>query len=276
MGGHRHVVRSAAAAVAAILALGAAAGAAQASSYFHPSYLYRCTAYQALTNSFVYVDSYQFKSGHRYAVGYQKGYKLGGHIQSGRYKLHGNRISGISGPLAKAHESLLIQSHDLALLNRAGHLTGIGCTISKPGYKPPTPPPVKTNIPLGTYNCYYTTQNPGGGYSSAFLNELQLFGDGTYMWGYSPRYSSAWHQSGNSVVFTQGSLWSTYDHDVGTYNTSPVSMPNAQSNVASSGYTLVIKDTQQEGGMPPSVEWSATDGPGGSTSVPMSFAYCKQ
>jgi hypothetical protein len=209
-------------------------------------------------------------------VGVDHNYHLVGHTESGRYQLRGNRINGLSGPLAADHEWLKIQAHDLALMNSNGAFTGIGCV--NPRYKPPKKPQPKTTIPLGVYSCYYTVEGAGGGYYSQFSVQLQLFGDGTYMDGDSPRYSSAWHQSGDNAIFTEGPLWSDsgYAHDIGTYYPSGVSMPHAESNVPASGYTLVIKDTRREGGIPPSQEWSSTDGPDGSHSVPTSFTYCKR
>jgi len=51
-------------------------------------------------------------------------------------------------------------------------------------------------------------------------------------------------------------------------------MPNATAPAQASGYTLVIKDTAQEGGDPPSQEFSSTDGPNGTYSPPESFFYC--
>lgn len=79
-------------------------------------------------------------------------------------------------------------------------------------------------------------------------------------------------------MFTEGALWNdaAHAHDVGAYYAGGATMPNAQSNVPSGPYTIVVRDTVQEGGIPPSVEWSSTDGTGGSGSVPMSFGYCKQ
>ncbi len=262
----------------ALVLMASMCGVASASSYFHPTFLYKCTAPQALTGGIAYIDSYQFESGRRYAVGYQHGYKLAGHIQTGRYKLRGNRIVGLSGPLANNHESLLIQKNDLALLDSKGHFTGVGCWISERGYKPPVTPPVKTTIPMGTYSCWHTVKNATEGYSSTYQPSLTPYGDGTYQWGNSIRDVSAWHQSGNNIVFTEGYLWNKYAHDVATYYPSGVSMPNAQpsGSVSAGGYTIVIKDTVQEGETPPSVEWSSTDGPGGTSSTPMSFDYCKR
>src|SRR5262249_40678405 len=129
-----------AAIAAGIGAICVAAGAAQASGYFDPHAIYNCTAPQALTGQVAYIDSYQFKSHHRYSVGVQHNGHLTGSTQPARYKRTGDKLIPTSGPLKKAHESFLIQQSDLALLDSHGNFTGIGCR--RPNYKPPstTPP----------------------------------------------------------------------------------------------------------------------------------------
>jgi hypothetical protein len=268
---YRHLIAAAACAAAGTLAAGAEA---RAKSYFNPHALYNCTA-PAYPTGFTYIDSYQFVSGRKYEVGYQVNGHLAGHIRSGRYKLRGKRIIPLSGPLKKAHESLLIQQYDLALLDRRGHFTAVGCR--NPKYRAPAPsPPASQTMPLGTYQCYETTQELGGGYFTSAPSELTFYDDGTYLRQGRIR-EAGWHQSGDRIIFTAGSMWQTYAHDQGTwYPSAGVSMPHAQGATAGMTFSLVIRDTQAEGGTPPSVEFSSTDGPGGSSSVPMSFLYCKQ
>jgi hypothetical protein len=240
----------------------------------------------------VYVDSYQFGPGNRYAVGHRHNNRLAGHIQSGSYALRGNKIVGLSGPLKRHHESLLIQRSEL-LLMIAGRRTGIGCrrptTTPAPTTHPPTPTPVPTSnptptpnptpspnptIPTGYYSCKHTSEvvsGPGAGYYSTFAQDIELHGDGTYYPVNSGTYvgNNHWTQQGNTVTFASGPL----SHDRATWYPNGIAMPHEGSNVPST-YTLVIYDTLQEGGIPPSVEYSTTDGPGGSTSAPMSFNYC--
>jgi hypothetical protein len=50
-------------------------------------------------------------------------------------------------------------------------------------------------------------------------------------------------------------------------------MPNAPASVAGLTYSLVIRDTVAEGGIPPSLEF-ATTGP--DSTIPASYLYCKQ
>lgn len=77
-------------------------------------------------------------------------------------------------------------------------------------------------------------------------------------------------------MFTSGVLWQPGNYDQGVIDPSGTTMPNAQSPAPASGYTLVINDTKQEGGDPPSREFSSTDGPNGSYSPPTSFLCCTQ
>jgi hypothetical protein len=255
-----------------------AAGTAQASGYFDPHAIYNCTAVQAATGGIEYIDSYQFKSHHRYSVGYQNNGHLTGTIHSGKYRRAGSKIIPSSGPLKKAHESFLIQQSDLALLDSHGHFTGIGCR--NPKYKPPSPtPPAGQTMPLGTYTCYETTQELGGGYFTGPPSQLTFYDDGTYYRQGSIR-GTGWSQSGTTISFTGGPFWSdaSHAHDQGTwYPSGGVTMPHAQGAAAGLTFSLVIKDTRAEGGIPPSQEFVTTDDPSDpSGSVPMSFLYCKQ
>jgi hypothetical protein len=274
--------------VAAGGAVGAQAASAGTHGYFDPHGFYNC-ALVGSTGS-PYVNSYRFGPGNRYALGHQHNNQLVGHIQSGRYALRGNEIVGLSGPLKRHHESLLIQRSDL-LLMIGGRRTGIGCrrpsnstapaqTTPSPTPTPaPTPNPAPTptptpTIPTGYYSCKHTTEvvsGPGAGYYSTFAQDVEFHGDGTYYPVNSGTYvgDNHWSQQGDTVTFTSGPL----SHDRGTWYPSGIAMPQEGNNVPST-YTLVIYDTVQEGGIPPSVEYSTTDGPGGSTSAPMSFNYC--
>jgi hypothetical protein len=77
-------------------------------------------------------------------------------------------------------------------------------------------------------------------------------------------------------VFTSGGLWQSSNYDEGVIDPAGTTMPHAQSAAPTSGHTLVLKDTQQDAGNPPSQEFSSTDGPNGSYSPAASFFYCKQ
>jgi hypothetical protein len=263
--------------LASIVALGCAALVPQAAgagtrAYFDPHAIYHCTA--VVPTGLEYINSYQFKSHHRYAVGYQHDNRLAGRSVSGRYALQGNKIVGLSGPLKRHHESLLIQRSDLALLID-GRLSGVGCRRPQPPTSTPTPiPTTKPTIPTGYYSCKHTTQvvsGLGAGYYSTYAQDIELHGDLTYapVGSVSPTSDNHWSQQDNTVTFTSGPL----SHDRATWYPNGVAMPHGGTNVPSS-YTLVIYDTVQEGATPPSVEYSTTDGPSGSASAPMSFNYC--
>ena len=270
----RRAIGLAAALGACAIAIGGLAAAADAAGYFDPHAIYNCTAPQP-GGGFIYIDSYQFKSGNRYSVGYQHNGHLVGHIRSGLYKRAGNRLIGLSGPLKRAHASFLIQRSDLALLNPRGNFTGVGCR--NPEYKPPVvKPPSGQTMPLGTYHCYETSQELGGGYFTGAPSDLTFYGDGTY-WKEGSIRIAGWHQSGDAIAFTGGPLWQIYAHDAATwYPHGGVTMPHAQGAAAGMTFSLVIRDTRVEGGIPPSVEYSKTDGINGGSSVPMSFTYCKR
>lgn len=252
----------------AIAALGAQVATAGNHGYFDAHAIYHCTSVGP--TGLEYINSYQFKAHDRYAVGYQRNNRLAGHIQSGRYALRGNKIIGLSGPLKRLHESLLIQSSDLAVLIN-GQLTGVGCRRPAPPTSTTPPPTPKPTIPTGYYSCKHTTEvlsGPGAGYYSTYAQDIQLHGDGTYA-PVGSVGSGDWSQQGNTVSFTSGPL----SHDRATWHSDGVSMPHGGSNVPST-YTLVVYDTVREGATPPNVEYSTTDGPGGSASTPMSFNYC--
>ena len=83
---------------AAVLALALPSPAS--AQVFYPTDRYDCYAHQAITGGSVYVDSYQFKTGHLYAVGFRKpGSKTGLSKQFGQgaYKLSGKKIISTSG-----------------------------------------------------------------------------------------------------------------------------------------------------------------------------------
>jgi hypothetical protein len=141
--------------------------------------------------------------------------------------------------------------------------------------------PAAPKIPLGGYQCYSTSQvvsGSGAGYYSHFGPLINLFANGTYQDVNSGGMNSAnhWNEKGSTINFTSGPLWSdvNHAHDRGTWYPKGVPMPHAASNVPAGPYTLVIRDTVREGGIPPSVEYSASDGSGGASSAPQSFDYC--
>jgi hypothetical protein len=122
-------------AAAVLAALAWDAGAASASA-FHPTHRYDCYAPQAITGGLVYVVSYQFRTRHRYSEGFRSTTSRTGlsrTFSSGRYKLAGGKIVGLSGQLKKDRERLLIQKADLAPLKPDGSFTGIGCYDSAKG-----------------------------------------------------------------------------------------------------------------------------------------------
>jgi hypothetical protein len=266
-------------ACAAALLVSASGASAQV---FYPADRYDCVSYQAGTGHTVYVDSYQFQSGQRYAVGFRKaGAKtgLGKQFGHGTYKLSGKKIVSTSGYLTSHHEYLLIETNDLAIVKNNGAFQSIGCYDTRQhstgGGGSST---FLGGAASATYTCY-ETEFFGGVYSldPPYSRPLTFYSDGTYQWNYSVRSASAWHQNADSIVFSAGPFWGTYAHDVGTWHPSGgVTMPHAPASVSGLTYSLVIKDTVAEGGTPPSVEYSSTDGPGGSSSIPMSFLYCKK
>lgn len=136
-------------------------------------------------------------------------------------------------------------------------------------------------IPLGGYQCYTTSQvasGIGAGYYSQFGPLIYLHANGTYQDVNSGGATSSnhWKQKSHTINFTSGPLWSdiNHAHDRGTWYPKAVPMPHRASNVPAGPYTLVIRDTVREGGIPPSVQYSTTDGTGGTSSAPRSFDYC--
>jgi hypothetical protein len=260
------------AAATALLLLPAVASA----STFHPADRYDCFAPQALTGGTLYVNSYQFESRHRYAVGVRSTRLTGlsRQVGHGTYKVSGNRIVSLSGSLGRHKPAFLIQRNDLALLKPNGQFAAIGCyDFTRHALPSPTTPTGPGAFPIGTYTCYHNSLINGSYYQS-FGSSLTFYDDGTYFNEGSIR-EDGWRQQGTSVVFTAGPLWSTYAHDVGTWYPKGVPMPNAQGAVAGALFTLVIRDTVAEGGIPPSVEYSTTDGLNGGSTQPQSFRYCK-
>jgi hypothetical protein len=285
MNSNRRLRRLLLAVAAAIAATGALTAVAQASG-FNSKGLYDCQVYQAGLGYFTHVDYYKFGSGHTYEVSTTRsGHRLTRFITKGRYHRRGDKLIPSSGILKRLHEYLLIEQ-DGTLVGRtnSGHITGLSCILIWP--KPlarKTPPPTNpssTPFPLGAYTCWQTEPTtdplaPANTYDSQVVTTVTFHGDGTYDKSGS-LVSGNWHESGNTIVFTSGVLWQPSNYDQGVIYPSGTTMPNAASPATPSGYTLVIKDSEQEGGDPPSQEFSTTDGPNGSYSVPESFFYCKQ
>lgn len=239
---------------------------------------YDCFAYQAITKVELYLDSYQFEPGNTYDVGYRGSGKTGlstvfGH---GTYRVQGNEIISTSGFLSNLHWHLVVEAADIAPARDSdGAFLGVGCyDFAKP---PPPPPPARTGpgvFPAGTYLCYYTMENSPGEYSTSEPSTLVFFTDGTY-WRLGSVRMQGWHQDGSRIVFTAGILWQIYSHDTGTYYPGGVALPHASGALASDRFTLVIRDTLVEGGVPPSREFVDNDGLDGSSSIPQSFLYCR-
>src|SRR5437763_4580771 len=104
--------RAAAAAVCAAAAAALSAGAGDASAaavhaanYFRANGTYDCTAFQAATGLFTYVDTYRFGKSHTYKFGLMSptSSKFHGPVSSGHYKLKGLKIVPTSGGLKKDH-----------------------------------------------------------------------------------------------------------------------------------------------------------------------------
>lgn len=147
------------------------------------------------------------------------------------------------------------------------------------GTTPPTGTATAVDLvarPVGAYTCYQTNQiSNTTTYASRVAATVTFGSNGTYQKQDNP-VQGDWHRSGSTIVFTSGVLWESANRDLGDMYPSGTSMPHAQPNVPASGYTLVIKDTVQQGGDPPSREFSRHDGPNGSGSLPESFWYCKK
>jgi hypothetical protein len=278
----KRVLVSATLAIAVVVSLAAVADA----SGFNPKGLYDCQVYQSGLGYFTHVDYYRFGPSHTYAVSTTRsGHKLTHNVTKGRYRRSGDKLIPSSGVLKRLHQYLLIEK-DGTLVGRTdtGHITGLSCILiyPKPSTSTPTPNPTPGSVPfpLGAYTCWQTGPSgdptPGANpYISNVATTVTFHGDGTYDKSGS-LVSGNWHQSGSTVVFTSGVLWQSGAYDEGLIYPSGTTMPHAQSPAPASGYTLVIKDTKQEGGNPPSQEFSSTDGPNGSYSPPESFFYCTQ
>jgi hypothetical protein len=173
------------------------------------------------------------------------------------------------------HESLLIQTGDLAVMDRKGHFTSLGCylrssgTSTTPTTPPSTPPPGTPQFPLGNYTCYHTVRQPNGSYDSQFQTTVYFWNDGTYLTQGSIR-GGAWSQHGNTIDFTAGSNWSDagYRHDVGTWVPGGVAMPNASGSMTGSQYTFVLRSTRPNELNPPMSEFAG--------SYPESYTYCRR
>jgi hypothetical protein len=261
---------AAALAIVAAGSVGAASGASvHAAGAFKAHGIYDCSVLQAATGIRVYVTTIEFKSGHRYSNGSKgPGTSLTGSVSNGRYKLAGTKIIPLSGRLKKLHESLLIQTADLAVLDSNGHFTSLGCFLRGNGH--PTPDPGTTqgsgSFPIGAYACYRVNQQTNGSFGTQFATQLTFFSDGTYLSQGSIR-GPAWNQSGDTINFTAGALWSTFTHDVGTWVPGGVAMPNATGTFTGSQYTFVLRSTKPNEVNPPMTEFS---GP-----IRQSFDYCK-
>ena len=280
-------LRFGAAITAATLGATAALAAGAQAGYFNPKGTYDCQVYQAGLGYFTHVDYYRFGANHTYYVALARsGWTLKAPVTKGRYRLSGDRIIPSSGLLKRAGEYMLIESNVIVIRKNNGHITGLSCELVHP--KPPTtmttPPPqttpAGTPFPLGTYTCYQTgkqTDQISGTttYTSGSVATVTFNANGTYQ-KQGNLIPGDWHQTGSAITFTTGVFWETANQDAGAIYPSGTSMPDAQPNVPSSGYTLVIRDTVQGGGDPPSQEFSSNDGPNGTGSQPQSFYYCRQ
>src|SRR3954470_6360096 len=115
---------------AALLAAVAWAAEAASASAFHPTHRYDCYAPQGITGGRAYVVSYQFKARRRYSEAFRSTTSRTGlsrTFSSGRYKVAGGKIVGLSGRPKKRRERLLIRKAALAPLKADGSFTGIGC-----------------------------------------------------------------------------------------------------------------------------------------------------
>jgi hypothetical protein len=248
---------------------------AHAAGAFNPRGIYDCSVLQAATGIRVYVTSLQFKSHHRYTNGLKgNGGKLVGALSTGRYKRSGSKIIPLSGRLKKLHQTLLIQTADLAVLDSKGHFTSLGCyqrsstqgTQGQPGGQTTPPGGNQPAFPVGIYDCYHTGQQTNGSFSQTFAGDITFWDDGTYS---ASIRGPGWNQQGDTINFTAGGLWDdvNHRHDVGTWIPGGTAMPHATGSFAGNQYTLVIRSTRAGEGNPPMTEFT---GP-----VPSSFNYCK-
>lgn len=241
---------------------------------FYPTDRYDCFITYA-DGGVHYVDSYQFETGQRYAVGYRKTSSttgLGQQFGKGTYILSGKKIVSKRGYLTTLHEYLLIGTGHLDIYKNHGAWQGISCY----DYKHTRPPSGGgTTFPTGTYTCYWTVAELGGTYLQQYT-QITFNSDGSYSKLAAGFTSNGWKQQADTILFTAGPFWNTYAHDKGTwYPSGGKPLPNAQ-NSSTQGvvFPLVIKDTVAEDGNPPSQEFVTNDGR--SASVPQSYWYCKK
>jgi hypothetical protein len=238
-----------------------------AANYFRASGVYDCSAYQAVTGLFTYVDTYKFGKHRTYKFGLMgpKSTKFHGHVSAGRYKVAGLKIIPTSGGLKKDGMFLLIQASDLALVKNNGAFTGIGCRLR--GAKPQSQPPAGSAL-IGAWECYDTVRQGSTVFQLFFKRELTFWSDGTYLASGGIRMQG-WKQSGSAVQFTGGSLWSAFVHDAGTYFPAGVAMPNATGTAAGPQWKLVVRDTQSNNATPPMTEYAQSV-------FPSSYDYCRK
>jgi hypothetical protein len=270
------------------VALGLTCGTAEASTvpnhgYFNSNGIYDCQIYApAVIGSggyYEYVNSYKFSSNGTYAEsGVRVGKQLKPPLSTGHYHLSGNRIIPSSGILKRSGDYMVIEKSSLHVAKDNGHLSDLNCIRIYP--PPPAPPKV---LPIATYTCDQTYLYSSDGIhmyytSHVVTSTLTFYNNGTYQ----PNALSApgdWHASGSKIVFTSGPYWSggsAPQHNVGVFHSPGVLMTDAQPGF-NTLYSLVIKDTVQEGGDPPYQEFSNNDGPNGSyTGVPESWFYCNK
>jgi hypothetical protein len=258
--------RAAAGALCAAATILLAAPSWASANYFRPNGVYDCSAYQAITGLFTYVDTYKFGKHRTYKFGLMgpKSTKFHGPVSAGHYKLTGLKIIPTSGGLKKDGMYLLIQANDLALVRNNGAFTAIGCHLR--GAKSPTQTQSSSAL-IGTWECYDTVRQSSTAYQLFFKRELTFWSDGTYLATGGIR-TQGWKQSGNAVQFTGGPLWSTFIHDAGTYYPAGVAMPNATGTAAGPQWKLVIRDTQSNNETPPMTEYAQNV-------FPSSFDYCR-
>jgi hypothetical protein len=263
----------------------AAATSIPSHGYFVSNGLYDCQVFQPVTGIggyWSYVNSYKFSSNGTYSEsGARNGRQLAAPVNKGRYHLKGNKIIPSSGVLKKAHDYMVIQKSSLHVAQDNGHLSGLNCIRIYP-----KPPPAPKVVALATYTCvdtalgtdplqptYYTSQ--------VVTKTLTFFSDRTYQ----PNDLSSkgnWHASGNKIVFTSGPYWTSGfspEHAVGLLETPGVPMPHAAAPFdPSTLYSLVIRDTVAEGGIPPYQEFTNYDGPPSApyTGDPQSWFYCNK
>src|SRR2546423_1271862 len=100
-------------------------------------------------------------------------------------RVAGSRIIPPSRRLQKLHQTMLIPSRDLAVLDSKGRFTSLGCfqrksTQSATPAPAPTPAGGGPAFPVGTYDCYHTGQQTNGSFSQTFAMDITFWSDGTY------------------------------------------------------------------------------------------------